>query len=42
MKMEHIHSVPMAGKVKSINVTMGEQVQANGVVAEIEIDGDNA
>jgi biotin carboxyl carrier protein len=32
----------MAGKVKSINVTMGEQVQANGVVAEIEIDGDNA
>ena len=39
MKMEHIHTAPMAGTVKRLNVALGEQVPTSCVVAEIEIDG---
>ena len=39
MKMEHIHTAPMAGTVKILNVALGEQVPTSFVVAEIEIDG---
>jgi len=36
MKMEHIHSAPLAGVVKTLNVAIGDQVPASRVVAEIE------
>jgi len=36
MKMEHIHSAPVAGKVTALHVKTGDQVGANRVVAEIE------
>jgi geranyl-CoA carboxylase alpha subunit len=39
MKMEHIHTAPMTGTVKILNVALGEQVLTSCVVAEIEIDG---
>lgn len=39
MKMEHIHTTPVAGTVKSINVALGEQVPVSRVIAEIEVDG---
>jgi len=39
MKMEHIHTAPMAGTVKKLNVAPGEQVLTSCVVAEIEIEG---
>jgi geranyl-CoA carboxylase alpha subunit len=38
MKMEHIHSAPMAGTVKALNVASGDQVPTGRVVAEIEAD----
>lgn len=40
MKMEHIHAAPLAGIVKALNVTTGDQVPASRVVAEIEIEVD--
>ena len=36
MKMEHVHSAPVAGRVSSLAAVMGEQVTAFRVVAEIE------
>jgi geranyl-CoA carboxylase alpha subunit len=39
MKMEHIHTAPMTGTVKILNVALGEQVLTSCVVAEIEIEG---
>ena len=36
MKMEHVHAAPIAGRVKSLNAAMGDQVAAYRVVAEIE------
>jgi geranyl-CoA carboxylase alpha subunit len=36
MKMEHIHAAPIAGTVKAIHVSLGEQVGAHRVVAEVE------
>jgi geranyl-CoA carboxylase alpha subunit len=35
MKMEHIHAAPAAGRVTVLHVAVGEQVQAQRVVAEI-------
>jgi len=40
MKMEHIHAAPLAGLAKALNVSMGDQVPASRVVAEIEADGE--
>ena len=36
MKMEHVHSAPIAGKVVSLAAALGDQVSAFRVVAEIE------
>src|SRR5207244_1964190 len=38
MKMEHIHCAPLAGIVKTLHVSAGDQVSAHRVVAEIEAD----
>ena len=37
MKMEHIHSAPVAGKVIALHVKTGDQVAASRVVVEIEV-----
>ena len=42
MKMEHVHSAPVSGRVTSLSATMGEQVTAFRVVAEIEKAADAA
>jgi geranyl-CoA carboxylase alpha subunit len=34
--MEHVHVAPIAGRVASVNVAMGDQVAAYRIVAEIE------
>jgi len=36
MKMEHLHTAPVSGRVCSLAVTVNEQVAAHRVVAEIE------
>ena len=36
MKMEHVHTAPVAGRLTALHVTNGEQVAASRVVAEIE------
>jgi geranyl-CoA carboxylase alpha subunit len=36
MKMEHVHTAPVAGTVRTLTVAPGEQVPASRVVAEIE------
>ncbi len=36
MKMEHVHSAPIAGTIAAINVAEGEQVTTGKVVVEIE------
>jgi geranyl-CoA carboxylase alpha subunit len=36
MKMEHLHTAPVAGTLKAVHVAVGEQVPAGRVVAEIE------
>ena len=36
MKMEHVHSAPIAGTVKALHVAAGDQVAARRVVAEID------
>ncbi|HSV53013.1 MAG TPA: acetyl-CoA carboxylase biotin carboxylase subunit [Burkholderiaceae bacterium] len=36
MKMEHVHAAAVAGRVKALHVTLGDQVAAHRVVAEIE------
>jgi geranyl-CoA carboxylase alpha subunit len=38
MKMEHIHAAPLAGIVRILHVSVGEQVPASRIVAEIEGD----
>ena len=38
MKMEHIHAAPLAGTVKAVHVTIGDQVPARRIVAEIDAD----
>ena len=38
MKMEHIHAAPLAGTVKAVHVSVGDQVPASRIVAEIEGD----
>ena len=38
MKMEHVHTAPLAGVVKAVFVAPGEQVPASRVVAEIEAE----
>jgi geranyl-CoA carboxylase alpha subunit len=38
MKMEHVHSAPVAGTVRALHVGPGDQVQARRVVAEIEAE----
>jgi geranyl-CoA carboxylase alpha subunit len=35
MKMEHVHAAPIAGTVKALHVSAGDQVAARRVVAEI-------
>ncbi|SEB08621.1 acetyl-CoA carboxylase biotin carboxylase subunit [Variovorax sp. YR216] len=36
MKMEHVHTAPLRGKLTAVHVATGEQVAASRVVAEIE------
>jgi geranyl-CoA carboxylase alpha subunit len=36
MKMEHVHAAPVAGRVKSLNAAMGDQVAVYRLIAEIE------
>jgi len=36
MKMEHVHAAPLAGTVKALHVSAGDQVAARRVVAEID------
>ncbi|KRB75158.1 acetyl-CoA carboxylase biotin carboxylase subunit [Noviherbaspirillum sp. Root189] len=36
MKMEHVHTAPVAGRVKSLAAVMGDQVAVHRVIAEIE------
>ncbi|MDM0073423.1 acetyl-CoA carboxylase biotin carboxylase subunit [Variovorax sp. J2P1-59] len=36
MKMEHVHSAPIAGKVTALHVATGDQIAASRIVAEIE------
>jgi geranyl-CoA carboxylase alpha subunit len=36
MKMEHVHTAPLSGKLTAVHVATGEQVAASRVVAEIE------
>jgi geranyl-CoA carboxylase alpha subunit len=38
MKMQHLHCAPLAGIVKALHVSAGDQVSAHRVVAEIETD----
>ena len=35
MKMEHVHLAPCAGQVAALHVSVGEQVAAQRVLAEI-------
>jgi geranyl-CoA carboxylase alpha subunit len=36
MKMEHVHSAPIAGTVTALHVATGDQIAASRIVAEIE------
>jgi geranyl-CoA carboxylase alpha subunit len=38
MKMEHVHSAPIAGVISAIDVVEGEQVTTGKIVVEIEAD----
>jgi geranyl-CoA carboxylase alpha subunit len=38
MKMEHVHTAPIAGTISAIDVVEGEQVTTGKIVAEIEAD----
>jgi geranyl-CoA carboxylase alpha subunit len=42
MKMEHVHSAPIAGTISAIDVAEGEQVTAGKIVVEIEADSQQA
>jgi geranyl-CoA carboxylase alpha subunit len=37
MKMEHVHAAPRAGRVSALHVSLGDQVAAHRIVAEIEV-----
>jgi geranyl-CoA carboxylase alpha subunit len=39
MKMEHVHSAPIAGTISAIDVAEGEQVTTGKIVVEIEAEG---
>ena len=39
MKMEHVHSAPIAGTIAAIDVVEGEQVTTGRIVVEIEMSG---
>jgi geranyl-CoA carboxylase alpha subunit len=34
--MEHVHATPVTGRVKALNVVVGDQVTAHRVIVEIE------
>ena len=36
MKMEHVHAAAVAGTVSALQVVVGEQVQSNRIVAEVQ------
>ena len=38
MKMEHVHSAPIAGTISAIDVDEGEQVTTGKMVVEIEAE----
>ena len=38
MKMEHVHTAPIAGTISAIDVVEGEQVTTGKIVVEIEVD----
>ena len=38
MKMEHVHTAPVAGTISAIDVAEGEQVTTGKIVVEIERD----
>jgi geranyl-CoA carboxylase alpha subunit len=38
MKMEHVHSAPIAGAISAIDVVEGEQVTTGRIVVEIEVE----
>ena len=38
MKMEHVHTAPIAGMIAAIDVVEGEQVTTGKIVVEIEAD----
>jgi geranyl-CoA carboxylase alpha subunit len=38
MKMEHVHAAPLAGRITAVNVSLGEQVAMQRVLAEITPD----
>jgi geranyl-CoA carboxylase alpha subunit len=42
MKMEHVHTAPVAGTVAAIDVAEGEQVTAGKIVVEIAVDAEGA
>jgi geranyl-CoA carboxylase alpha subunit len=42
MKMEHIHSAPVAGNVVALHVKAGDQVAGSRVVLEIEVPENEA
>jgi geranyl-CoA carboxylase alpha subunit len=40
MKMEHVHAAPVRGRVRALRVSVGEQVAAGRVAAEIEAESE--
>ncbi|MDM0103312.1 acetyl-CoA carboxylase biotin carboxylase subunit [Variovorax sp. J22R24] len=42
MKMEHVHSAPIAGTVTALHVASGDQIAASRIVAEIEAVAENS
>ncbi|MBY4596148.1 acetyl/propionyl/methylcrotonyl-CoA carboxylase subunit alpha [Ottowia caeni] len=38
MKMEHVHTAPISGLLQSLHATLGEQVQARHILAEVVIE----
>jgi geranyl-CoA carboxylase alpha subunit len=39
MKMEHVHTAPIAGTISAIDVAEGEQLTTGKIVVEIEAEG---
>jgi geranyl-CoA carboxylase alpha subunit len=42
MKMEHVHTAPIAGVISAIDVAEGEQVTTGKIVAEIEAEAQSS